>query len=1132
MQMKAIAMLMIVFTMQVSATGYSQNVTLRQRNASLEKIFREIHRQTGYLFLYGNSVLQKTGKISIDVTNTPLEKALDHCLVDQPLTYSIVDKTIVVKLKAATPVTLPPDVPKADTTQPSLTGKVTDEAGTPLPGATILLQGTTRGVATDAEGRFLLKEVPPDATVVISFTGFETQRIALNGRYNVNVYMKLGASSLNETIVVGYGTQKRENLTGAVTQVSGEVLANRPVTDIGKALQGVVPNLNISTTGDPGGPGTPSGFNIRGTTNLSGVAPLYVIDGVTGGDINTLNPADVESVTVLKDAAAGAIYGARSAYGVILITTKRGKKGEKAHVSYSGMAAWNTPTRLPKMANSLAFAETYNDAATNSGVAAPFSDAAIERIKKYMADPNSIPITIPNPNDPNKWDWDNANGNTNWVKEYVKPWAFTQKHDLSVSGGSGNNTYYMSFGYYEEGGNLRYGNDKFDRYNVAANLHSEPASWMRTELRIKYSKGKRDYPFPYSDLQGNWFHLLATRWPTWPAVNPDGHLSQVSVLPYFIDGGRSISDNNELWLTGAVEIEPVKHWKINMDYTWNNSSSRQSDHDAFVYAYALDGTRYGIGHAQNAISKNSGTNEYKSFNVYSSYERNLKKHYFKLLAGQQLEVGKYFYLFGSRTGLITDAIPALNIGTGEQRSSDGASHYAISGTFARFNYNYDEKYLVEFNARYDGTSRFPPGKRFGFFPSVSAGYNIARENFWPLQEQVNEFKIRASYGSIGNQVVSDNYLYLSRMPVNTKIGYLLNNIRPNAFGTPGLVSADLTWETSRTFDVGLDVGMLNNRLRVVYDWYVRNTLNMMGPAEALPATLGASVPQKNNADLQTKGFELSINWRDQIGKDISYNAWFGLSNYKAVVKRYFNPNKILSTYYEGQTINEIWGYHTDGLIQTQEQLDNMPDQSLFYGQWNKGDVLYRDMNGDKKITYGNNTVDNPGDMQVIGNSRPQFSFGWGGGINWKGLDLSMIWQGVAKRDLALNGTIFYGLLGGYGSAVWENTLDYWTPENTGAYWPRPYFTGEINKNRHVQKSYLQNGAYMRLKNLQIGYTIPQQWLSRLKMQQIRVFVSGENLITFSHLNDNFDPEVVSGSWGPGKIYPLMKMFSFGVNVGF
>lgn len=1132
MQMKAIALLMIVFTMQVSATGYSQNVTLRQRNASLEKIFREIHRQTGYLFLYGNSVLQKTGRISIDVTNTPLEKALDHCLEDQPLTYSIVDKTIVVKLKAATPVALPPDVPQADTTQPSLTGKVTDEAGTPLPGATILLLGTIRGTATDAEGRFLLKEVPPGATVAISFTGYETQRIALNGRYNVNVSLKLGASSLNETIVVGYGTQKRENLTGAVTQVSGEVLANRPVTDIGKALQGVVPNLNISTTGDPGGPGTPSGFNIRGTTNLSGVAPLYVIDGVTGGDINTINPADVESITVLKDAAAGAIYGARGAYGVILITTKRGKKGDKASVTYSGMAAWNTPTRLPKMANSLAFAETYNASAANSGIAAPFSDAAIERIKKYMADPNSIPVTIPNPNDPNKWDWDNANGNTDWVKEYIKPWAFTQKHDLSVSGGSGNNTYYMSFGYYEEGGQLRYGNDKFDRYNVAANLHSEPTSWMRTELRLKYSKSQRDYPFPYSDLQGNWFHLLGTRWPTWPAVNPDGHLSQVSALPYFTDGGRSISNNSDLWLTGAVEIEPVKRWKINMDYTWNNGASRQSDHDAFVYAYALDGTRYGIGHAQNAISKGSGNTEYKSFNVYSSYDRNLGKHYLKLLAGQQLEVGKYFYLGGSRTGMITDALPALNTATGEQRSSDGASHYAISGTFARFNYNYDEKYLVEFNARYDGTSRFPPGKRFGFFPSVSAGYNIARENFWPLQKEVNEFKVRASYGSIGNQVVSDNYLYLSRIPVNTKIGYLLNNIRPNSFGTPGLVSADLTWETSRTFDVGLDVGALNNRLRVTFDWYIRNTLNMMGPAEALPATLGASVPQKNNADLQTKGFELSINWRDQIGKDISYNAWFGLSNYKAKVKRYFNPTKILSTYYEGQTMDEIWGYTSGGLIQTQEQLDGMPDQSLFYGQWNKGDVLYQDMDGDKKITYGKNTFDDHGDLRVIGNSRPQFAFGWGGGINWKGLDLSMLWQGVAKRDVVLNGTIFYGLLGGYGSAVWENTLDYWTPENTSAYWPRPYFTGEINKNRQVQTRYLQNGAYMRLKNLQIGYTIPQQWLSRLKMQQVRVFVSGENLITFSHLNDNFDPEVVSGSWGAGKIYPLMKTFSFGVNVGF
>ncbi|HTE27259.1 SusC/RagA family TonB-linked outer membrane protein [Flavitalea sp.] len=1012
-----------------------------------------------------------------------------------------------------------------------ITGRITDSKDQPLKEASVSVKGSNTGTKSDGSGRFELNVLRENETLVISLIGFATREVDWSPDNSaLTIVLQDSANYLADVVVVGYGTQKRANLTGAVVQVDGKVLANRAIVNIGQGLQGVVGNLNISTVGDPGGVGQPATYNIRGNTSLNGGDPFFVVDGIPASNINNLNPNDIESITILKDAASSAIYGARAAYGVILITTKKGKKGDKISVNYNGLASFSTPTSLPKMANSLQFAETYNISAANSGLAAPFSPEAINRIKQYMADPNSIPVTIPNPGDPNRWDWNNANANVDWFKEFIKPWSFNQKHDLSLSGGGDVTSYYMSFGYFGQGGQLRYGDDKFERFNLTSNVHSEPLKWLRLDLRVRYARSVSDQPFPYSDLAGNWFHLAGTRQPIWPVKNPDGQYSQISTIPYFTSQGRSIGKSNDLWLTGAVEMEPVKNWKINADYSWNTVSGQGADHDAFVYSYAIDGSKYNIAHAQNAISKSSTGNEYSSFNVYTSFEQSFNKHYFKVLVGQQAEVSRFNSLYGTRLNLITDAIPSMGVATGTQSSSEAISHWATMGTFGRLSYNFNEKYLVEFNARYDGTSKFPEDERYGLFPSVSAGYNIARENFFPFKNIFSEFKLRGSYGSLGNQAVA-NYMYLASVPIYSNLGYLFSTQRPNYLGAPGLVSSDLTWERSKTLDFGVDASLFKNRLSFSFDWYVRNTMDMLGPAEALPATLGVGVPQMNNADLQTKGFELAIGWKDRIGKDFNYNVSVVLSDYVSRVKKYNNPTNLLSTFYNGFTIGELWGFEASELIQTQKQLDEMPDQSIFYGQWSLGDLLYKDLDGDNKMTVGKNTLDDHGDLTIIGNASPRYSFGITAGFNWKGFDFNMFWQGVGKRDIALNGTLFYGLLGGYGSAVWENTLDYWTPENTGAYWPKPYYTGEINKNRSLSSRYLQSAAYMRLKNLQLGYTIAPEILSKWKMKNIRVFVTGENLITFSSINENFDPEVIGGGWGSGKMYPLMKTLTVGLNLG-
>ena len=458
------------------------------------------------------------------------------------------------------------------------------------------------------------------------------------------------------------------------------------------------------------------------------------------------------------------------------------------------------------------------------------------------------------------------------------------------------------------------------------------------------------------------------------------------------------------------------------------------------------------------------------------------------------------------------------------------------GTFIRANYNYKEKYLIEFNARYDGSSKFQRGDRFGFFPSVSVGYNIARENFWTIEHIVNSLKLRASYGSLGNQNVGD-YLYLSTVNVGNNYGYLIDGVRPNYLDAPGLVSRNLTWETVSTIDVGVDASFLSNQLNLSFDWYRRTTTDMFGPANALPAVLGASVPQENNADLRTSGFELNLGWRDQIGKDFSYNVNLVLSDYVSKVTTYNNPTKILSTYYEGQTIGEIWGYKTAGIIQSEEQLKKIPDQSYIYGNWTIGDVEYKDLNNDGKIDKGKNTKDDHGDLAVIGNTTPRFSYGISLGAQWKGFDLNIFLQGVGKRDFCPptggnSGVFFWGFTGGFGSNMYEETSDFWTPENSGAYYPKPYNSSEVYKNQQAQTRYLQNAAYLRLKNFQLGYTIPQIIMSKIGLERIRMFISGENLFTITSLQKNFDPELLNGSWGAGKVYPLSKTFSFGFNVDF
>ncbi|WP_158712657.1 TonB-dependent receptor [Parabacteroides pacaensis] len=1127
-------MKIIVFALFICVEGilateaHSQvtKVTIQGENLSILHILQEIEKQTDYLFVYNKKYIDVNRETSVHANGKTVAELLKELFKNTEVVYAMEGKNIML---------LPKNELQHERT---ITGIVTDEKGEPVIGANIVEKGTANGTISDANGAFSLNLFNNRSLLLVSYIGYNSQEIDPGTEDKLIIRLTEDTQKLDEIIVVGYGTAKKVNLTGAVVQIDNKSMENRPVTNIGKALQGMIGNLNMSVSGAGGAPGSTMDYNIRGTTSLSGGSPLFIVDGVPADNINNINPSDVETLTVLKDAASAAIYGARAAYGVILVTTKSGAKDEKTWVSYNNVFGYNHATTVPNQVSSWDFANAYNVASLNSGQSPMFSEEHLARIKAYMEDPVHTPSNIPNPNNTNLWSYATLdNDNVDWFRAFFKPGTWNQKHDLNVKGGTAKSNYYIGAGYYRENGLLRYANDHFERFNFTSNLHYEPYKWLKGDVRVKFSRDRNNaLANSYDGDIGNWVHLSTTRYPNWALKDPNGHWAATSHIYKQLDGGRTIDGTNVFSVTGALEIEPVKNWKINLDYTYRNTARKESTHaKPVIWEYSVSEDPI-MTTSFDAFSTLQAQTNYNSFNAYTSYEKEIAGHFISFLIGQQLEVSKYDYLTAMRRNLINQDIPSLSTAIGTQTNDQQLTHWANMGTFIRANYNYQEKYLIEFNARYDGSSKFQRGNRFGFFPSVSVGYNIAREKFWTIENIVNSLKIRGSYGTLGNQNVAD-YLYLSTITVGNNYGYLIDGVRPSYLNAPGLVSRDLTWETVSTVDIGLDASFLSNQLNVSFDWYQRTTTDMFGPANALPAVLGASVPQENNADLRTSGFELNIGWRDRIGSDFSYNVNFVLSDYTSKVITYNNPTKLLSTYYEGQKLGEIWGYKTRGIIQTDQELQKIPDQSYIYGNWSIGDIEYRDLNNDHKIDKGKNTKDDHGDLTVIGNTTPRFSYGLTLGALWKGFDLNIFLQGVGKRDFCPptggnSGVFFWGFTGGFGSNMYKETSDFWTPENTNAYYPKPYNSSEVYKNQQPQTRYLQNAAYLRLKNFSLGYTLPETILTKIRLHKIRLFISGENLFTITSLQKNFDPELLNGSWGAGKIYPLSRTLSFGLNIDF
>ena len=1031
-------------------------------------------------------------------------------------------------------------------------GTVVDQTGEPLIGVSVKVKDAPNGTITNLDGKFSI-DVAKGATLEISYVGYKTVIVKAEST-PMHIVLKEDSEMIDEVVVVGYGSQKKVNVTGAVGMVNSEVLEARPVQNVSQALQGVVPGLNLSVNNGGGSLDSEMSINIRGTGTIgdgSGSSPLVLIDGIEGS-LNTVNPNDIESVSVLKDAASASIYGARAAFGVVLVKTKSGQSG-KPRVTYSGNVRFSDATNIPEMLDSYTFAQYFNRAAANDNGGTVFSKEQLERIKAYQDGTLKSSATFNEQS--RRWNYyTGSNANTDWFKEVYEDWVPSMDHNLSISGGTDKTQYIVSGSFLDQKGLIRHGKDTFQRYTLNGRITSNITDWFTLGYSTKWTREDYDRP---SYLTGLFFHNVARRWPTVPVYDDNGYLTEPSELIQLEDGGRQINQKDLFTQQLQLTFEPIKNWKIYVEGSLRVTANNQHWEVLPVYQHDVDGNpvgmtwdagvgSYPVGGSK--VSEYAYKENYYSTNIYSDYFKQLDNgHYFKAMVGFNAELYKDRSVSADKSTLITPSVPTINTAVGEPSVAGGYRHTSVAGFFARLNWNYKDRYMLEANGRYDGSSRFIGDKRWGFFPSFSGGWNIAREAFF--EETANKLKIgtlklRASWGQLGNTNTNEAwYPFYQTLPQGQNYGWLVNGVRQNYASNPGIVSSEKTWETIETWDAGLDWGLFNNRLTGSFDYFVRYTYDMIGPAPELSSLLGTSVPKINNSDMKSYGFELEVNWRDRIG-EVSYGAKFVLSDDQQKILRYPNDSYDVGSYYKGEHLNDIWGLTTIGIAKSQEEMDAhlaKVDQSSVGTNWGVGDIMYADLDGDGKISNGTNKLGDTGDYRIIGNSTPRFKYGITLDAAWKGFDFSIFMQGIGKRDLWLDGCYFWGA-NGQGNE-WQSTgfaehWDFFRPEgdplgaNLNSYYPRVNFSGD--RNTKVQTRYLQNGAYLRLKNVQLGYTLPRVWTEKAGISSVRVYVSGDNLATITSLSKIFDPEATGSlaGTGSGKLYPLQRVISVGVNVNF
>lgn len=1068
----------------------SQNakVSIKKANVPLEEILSEIENQTNYLFMYSDAINTKQ-RTSIKASNKSVAEVLKE-LFEGKVAYEMEGNHIILSSRTKENGSV-----QQEKNGIVVTGQVVDELGIPIIGATISEKGVpANGVITDIDGNFSIR-VSKGAILQISYIGYKNQEVNIGTKTAINVVLKENSEMLEEVVVVGYGTQKKVNLTGAVETVKSERIADKPVTSLATALTGEA--AGVTVTQSSGQPGPNQGtIRVRGIGTWGDASPLVLVDGVSMS-MNDVIPSEVESVSILKDAASAAIYGSRAANGVILVTTKKGKEG-KMRFNYTGSVGIQTPTRVPEMADSWQYAELYNQMLVNDGKSPLYTQEQINRLKAG--------------GDPDK-----NEANTDWFDEVLNKAALQHSHQIGMNGGNDRMTYMVSAGYTDQQGVIP--SASYERYNLRINTSSKLTDWLKMDVNMAYLNSMKKestggaaeayrramralpyMPVRYSD--GTWSYSTA-------AENP---VRRTEVDDY----GLNSTHNDVMTLLISPEIKVMDGLTLKGTFGYESNIYKNKIFEKTVEfgAYEPTGQVAFVSVPRNKQSDNWSQYRNLTANATANYSKTFGKHDIAAMAGWSLETFKFSSTSASRMDFPNNDFTEIGAGDATTAAADGNSTYsALVSGFGRVNYTYANRYLVEFTARYDGSSKFARGHRFGFFPSVSAGWRISEEAFFePLRKQVSNFKLRASWGKLGNQNIS-NYQFLST--IGTDGNYLFGTTPIVGYGEKVMGNELITWETSTNLDFGFDMGLFDNRLNVTFDWYKRSISDIL-LSLAAPSTLGIDPAMTNAGEMENKGWELTLNWRSKIGKDFNYSIGFNLSDVKNKVTDlhgYKSPSNDLTVRFEGEPLNAIYGWETLGICEDQATYEKYAELMKTYNPgWGIGDIIIKDLDNNNKIDSN--------DKKVIGNSIPRFTYGLNLGFEYKNFDFSAFFQGVGKADGYVTNDALQPM--GVNSARKDHYTDSFDPANPkkGCYYPR---IQNKDYNYSYMSHWVQNAAYLRMKNLTFGYTFKMTGVGSL-----RLYASGENLFTLTKFR-TWDPETSVGARG---FFPNVSVYSLGVNLNF
>ena len=1174
----------IVCALLVPTSLSAQTVTLRLSNVTVQEAITALAQQDNWSISFETEDVDLDRRISVVADGDPIEDVLKQVFIGQNVTFSVRGKRISVTKS-------PSETPDADTVTRTLTGSVVDSEGEPLIGASIIVSGGT-GVITDMDGRFEIPDLKFPAEIEVSFLGFTSVVMTLHGNESMPLEIVLDESRniLDDVVVVGYASMKKRDLVGSVEQVGDEVITGRANGNLARSLQGEVTGLNITFTDSK--PSRDASFNIRGDTSIgSGGSALVLIDGVAG-NINTVNPNDVESVSVLKDASSTAVYGARGAFGVILVTTKNPIKGRPV-VTYDGSVTINRRTVIPDgITDPVKWIDWWKTAWNNykSGSqpvpdhvdsTIPYTEEIYQMLLARQQDP-SLPAVVPLEGH-SMFGWAYLDS-TNWDQLFYKDFNLSTEHNLSVSGGSDKADYYISGRFYDMDGIYKVGNESFKKYDLRAKGSLKIRPWLKISNNMSVSVIDQHEPKHPRDNFNPRKAMLHCALPLSTVKNPDGTWTTAAAISGYasFSEGSSYRDRDNVFLrnTAALDVDIIKDvLKFQADYSFNFTAAKQIDVQNPVEFSKKPGVilleSEGSGSKLGQIDT---WTQYQGGNLYLTYTPRLgDNHSLTVLAGWNVEQQKTQSVNVQRKGIILKDKPSFSLMNGTLLApSAGGNVWAYAGAFFRANYSYKDRYLAEVSGRYDGSSKFPSGQKWGFFPSASLGWRISDEPWMSWSKPaLDNAKIRVSAGTMGNGNVAP-YSYTSAMGVST-VNFLLDGelATVSTLGSP--VPVSLTWETVSTYDVGLDLDFFDNRLSFTGDYYRRYTSNMYTQSVALPSVYGTTPPKGNNAKLCTEGWELSLSWRDQFtlgGKPFGYSVKAMVWDSQSTVLEYINDTGSLGTmsgyisnggtpsqYYVGMKLGEIWGYTIAGIFKDQADVDTSPVQTFNQSEdmvTRPGQLKVADLDNSREIGPGAFTVTDHGDLSIIGNQTPRYRYGINLSASWNGIGISIFLEGVGKKDWYPGNDAGY-FWGKYGRPFFSfipsihdpSRDDVYSEEKNNwdtAYWPKltTYQAHAIKNGTRIMETpntrFLQNAAYLRVKNIQVDYTFNKQVCSKIGLQGLRIYLAGENLFTFTPLHKyapNYDPEGLSydsdytgGTPSSGDGYPILKSLTFGVNITF